>query len=88
MATYSIEDQRRMDQVDLTEGKMGSGYMVSISLEEYHALKDAVYAALDHLTSGPDSENPPPGLVIGQLQKAVALVAKPDSASVSTQQHR
>lgn len=39
MATYNVEEQRRMDSVDMTDGKKGGTTMVTLTLEEYQYLK-------------------------------------------------
>lgn len=80
MGTYSIEEQRRMDQVDLTDGKMGSGYMVSIRLEEYKALKDAVHFVKAFLTKLEDDGDYYDPLAEARKKFHAPLHAKLDAA--------
>lgn len=76
MASDTTDTAAGLKALDCEEGFVGyiTPYFADALLRAVNsnaALMAATRAALDYLTEGPDSENPPPSLVIGQLRAAL-----------------
>lgn len=96
MGTYSYEEQKRLDALDLTEGKRGLVTMVSLPLAEYKALKDALTSvtreldemlnvtsrAIDQCTRNVGARVTPSLRAIEEARAALALVAKPAAKEI------